>query len=38
MFDAVSFIRGHTGIGVLAPTRAAATSSGYRRNSESQRR
>jgi hypothetical protein len=37
MFDAVSFIRG-TGIGVSAPTRAAATFSGYRRNSESQRR
>ena len=28
MFDPVSFIRGHTGTGVLAPTRAAATSSG----------
>jgi len=32
MFDAVSFIRGHTGSGVLAPARAAATSSAGQRS------
>jgi hypothetical protein len=37
MFDAVFFIRGHTGIGVFAPQYGPrrATSSVYRRNFES---